>query len=153
MRTGSARVLEQSGFLGAVVVWVAIVLSAPGCSAERKRTRVPASPTYPDVRPCLRLMNVGERSVDSLTVMFPTAAVYFGDLAAGASTVYHSFPRGVYQYAAFGFSLDGHQQIQSVFDWLGAGPMAGEAFTYAIALVETRPGVLWIQLVEARRDL
>jgi hypothetical protein len=152
MRTALARLLGRFEVRAALFVWVAIVLGVAGGCAQRKGTGGPANPTYPDVRPCLRLLNVGERYVDSLTVMLPFATVYFGDLPAGASTVYRSFPRGIYRYAAFGFSLNGHRQIQPVADWTGERPMEGQAFTYEIALVEAHPGVPRIQMVEARRD-
>ena len=101
----------------------------------------------------LRVVNVGDRSVGNLVVLFPGERVTFGDLPGGGATPYHAAGKGVFRYAAYEFQIAGRQQNQPVTDWVGEQPMEGSAFTYSVELVEGRqPSTLVVRLVDVRRD-
>lgn len=123
---------------------------ASGCAGSSPQ---PASPTPTGTAaPSLRLVNSGSLSLSGLVVIFPDERVPFGDVAAGATTTYRSFNRGVYRYAAYQARLGDRTVTQPVIDWVGEEPMRGEAFTYTIEASEGPPYGVQIRLVSATRD-
>jgi hypothetical protein len=102
----------------------------------------------------LRVSNAGSRSIEGLVVMFPEERVEFGDLAAGVTTTYRPFSKGVFRYAAYQHRIEGSMVTQPVIDWVGERPMPGQAFTYVVEVVEdsTRRANIQIRLVSTTRD-
>ncbi len=96
----------------------------------------------------LRIVNSGNADIQALTVLFPgpsadalATRVRFGDISAGQMTGYQDVPGGVYQYAAYEYTLKGQTVTQPVTDWVGERPMPGRQFTYRIACdPQERPG-------------
>jgi hypothetical protein len=137
----------------AIVKAVAAILTgmvASGCAGSSPQ---PASPTpHGNAAPSLRLVNSGSLSLSGLVVIFPDERVQFGEVAAGTTTTYRSFSRGVYRYAAYQARLGDRIVTQPVIDWVGEEPMRGEAFTYTIEASEGPPFGVHIRLVSATRD-
>jgi hypothetical protein len=100
----------------------------------------------------LRIQNAGNLDVESLTVYFPGGEVAYGTVPAGVTTDYAEFPQGVYRYAAYRFSFEGHEWLQPVIDWVGETPMDGDTFTYSVELVPSQSARPVIRVVEVRRD-
>ncbi len=108
----------------------------------------------------LRIANTGSQDIVGLKVLFPGASadaeatrVDFGDLPAGKVSEYRSVPGGVYRYAAYEYSLNGHLVQQPVVDWVGEKPMDGSRFTYRTELDPTKPAGGQVQLIEVRVDV
>jgi hypothetical protein len=123
---------------------------ACGCAGSSPTSASP-SPTATGT-PRLRLVNSGSVSLSALVVIFPDERVEFGDVAAGATTTYRSFSRGVYRYAAYQARLGDRIVSQPVIDWVGEKPMNGDAFTYTIEAAEGPPWGVNIRLVATTRD-
>lgn len=106
------------------------------------------------------MVNSGSQDIVGLKVLFPGASadkeatrIDFGDVPAGKMTDYRSVPGGVYRYAAYEYSVDGHLVQQPVVDWVGEKPMDGARFTYRIVLdLNKLPGGQ-MQLIEVRVDV
>jgi curli biogenesis system outer membrane secretion channel CsgG len=89
----------------------------------------------------LRITNSSNADIVELVVLFPVPTwdseanrVEFGNISAGQTSEYQNVPSGVYRYAAYEYTLNGHVVRQPVIDWVGESPMAGKIFTYQIAL-------------------
>lgn len=87
----------------------------------------------------LRITNSSNADIMGLVVLFPgpnwdseASRVEFGNIAAGQTSEYREIPGGVYKYAAYEYTLNGHTVMQPVTDWVGESPMAGEKFMYQI---------------------
>jgi hypothetical protein len=115
-------------------------------------TRAERTPVAPSAGPQLRIVNAGATPVTELSVLFPQDDVAFGDVGPGAMTAYRPVPRGVYRYAAYRFTRDGAPIVQPVIDWVGEQAMAGEAFTYTIAITVDPSGRPAIALTSVSRD-
>lgn len=107
----------------------------------------------------LRIENAGTSDITSLRVLFPgptalaeAIPVEFGDVPAGKMTAYRSVPGGVYRYAAYEYTLNGHTVQQPVVDWVGETPMQGAMFTYRIMLDPSKVPGGQMQLIEVRTD-
>ncbi len=107
----------------------------------------------------LRIENAGTSDITGLKVLFPgptalaeAIPVEFGDVPAGKTTAYRSVPGGVYRYAAYEYTLNGHLVQQPVVDWVGETPMQGATFTYRIMLDPSKVPGGQMQLVEVRID-
>lgn len=88
----------------------------------------------------LRITNSSNADIMELVVLFPGPSwdsearrVAFGSIPEGQTTEYRDIPGGVYKYAAYEYTLNGHVVMQPVIDWVGESPMAGKKFTYQIA--------------------
>jgi hypothetical protein len=81
-------------------------------------------------------------------ILFPKDRIEFGDVPAGATTVYQDVPGGIYRYAAYEVVIEGQKYEQPVIDWVGESPMPGNAFTYVLdadpAAWETDGLVIWL---------
>jgi hypothetical protein len=117
--------------------WIGAVLLAGALTACASAD--PTTPT-PQVQQ-LRIHNVGDVDIMNLSVLFPGVTpesmathIDFGDVAAGATTVYVDVPGGVYRYSAYEYMLDGTTITQPVIDWVGESPLPGQQFTYEIRL-------------------
>jgi hypothetical protein len=120
-------------------VLLAAAVSVMGCAA-----------TSPSPTSRVRVANGGSAAIQQLTLLFPKDEIFFGDVAAGATTSYRDVPGGVCRYAAFRFAIGGTIVTQPVIDWVGEEPMDGNAFTYAIDADANRLPV--IRLVSVTRD-
>ena len=85
-------------------------------------------------------------------MIFPDERLAFGDVAAGATTTYQAFSKGVFRYAAYEQRVGTTTINQPVLDWVGEVPMSGEAFTYSIEAFEGLPWGMNIRLVSTTRD-
>ena len=129
--------------------------SHAACSASPPTTASPVA--IPSAQPApsfqtLRISNAGARSLEGLVVVFPDERVAFGDLAAGGTTPYRAFSKGVFRYAAYEHRVGATTISQPVTDWVGELPMPGQAFTYSIEAVDGPPRGLNIKLVSTTRD-
>ena len=117
----------------------------------------PATPTLP-IDQELRISNVGSEAIDNLTVVLPSndpfrpTRIAFGNVGVGEVTAYHSITSGVYRYAAYEYTREGHTIYQSVTDWVGEQPLPGKQFTYEISLDTTRVQGEQIQLIAVHTD-
>jgi hypothetical protein len=140
-----------------VVVACVTVVTLSGCDKNSRRVvppptvTLPISPT-PASTPSLRVSNVGSRDVGGLVVVFPDERIEFGDVAARSTTSYRQSSKGVFGYAAYQFRFEGRSYSQPVIDWVGAQPLSGDVFTYAIELVEGPPWGMNIRLVSTSRE-
>jgi hypothetical protein len=100
----------------------------------------------------LRLVYTGPSSIQSLTVIFPSDQIGFGDVSPGTTTTYRNVPNGVFRYGAWRFVVDGAVVNQPVIDWVGEQAMEGSAFTYTIELAPAPTGGRWITLKGVTRD-
>ena len=89
----------------------------------------------------LRVTNSSNIDITGLVVLFPgpswdseASPVEFGNIPAGQTSEYRDVPSGVYRWAAYEYTLNGHVVSQFVTDWVGENPMAGKKFTYQIVL-------------------
>jgi hypothetical protein len=137
-----------AGWFGVALLGAAVALGVIACSGSPTTASDVESPP----RSLLRMTNVGVRDVQGLSAMFPDERVEFGDVPAGATSTYRTVTRGVYPYAAYEFHVDAELRSQPVIDWVGERPMSGQAFTYAIEMVDDRPWGLNIRLVSTSRD-
>jgi hypothetical protein len=144
-------------YLGLVVLLVSLMGCLPpgfgGAGVPPTDTPAPA-PTDAAVStgPRLRIKNVGEQDIKGLVVMFPDQRIEFGDIPAGATSVYMDAPKGVYNYAAYEYLLNGEKILQPVIDWVGESPRPGSDFTYSLELRPESANMLSMQLIEATVD-
>ena len=89
----------------------------------------------------LRLVNTGSSSISDLVILFPKDRIDFGDLPAGVTSAYQSIPNGVYGYAAFQASVDGHAINQPVIDWVGEEPLMGATLPTRSKWFVARPDI------------
>ena len=132
---------------GRLIIWLILSLAATNACTSSAQSQQ------------LRIMNRGSEDIKGLSVLFPGATsdseairIPFGDLPAGTTSAYQTVPSGVYRYAAYEYMLDGRPISQAVVDWMGEGPMKGQAFTYEIELDLQQPPGGQIQLVEVSVD-
>jgi hypothetical protein len=85
-------------------------------------------------------------------VRFPEDRIEFGAIPAGETTEYQPVPNGVYPYAAFELTVNGEKIDMPVFDWVGAEPMLGEAFTYVLKLNPEAGRWEMLKVVEVKTD-
>ena len=118
-----------------LVLALVMITLLTACVAEKK------SETPAPLQQQLRVSNTGSADIHGLMVYFPglhpeaeATKLNFGDLAAGQTSAYLEAPTGVYAYAAYAYTLEGHEIIQPVTDWVGEAPIAGNKFTYQITL-------------------
>ena len=111
-----------------------------------------ATPSGPGETATLRVVNQGPHAIQGLALLFPQERVAFGDVAAGQTTPDRPVTRGVYRYAAFAYQVNGTERVQPVIDWVGESPMAGQAFTYTIAVADTSTSNLPVTIVSVVRD-
>ena len=135
-----------------VKVAAAMLAGAVVCGCAGSSPTPPSPTTTSPVTPTLRLVNSGSLSLSGLVVIFPDERVEFGEVAAGSTTTYRSFRRGVYRYAAYQTRLGDRIVNQPVIDWVGEEPMNGDAFTYTIEAAEGPPWGVNIRLVSTTRD-
>jgi hypothetical protein len=135
-----------SAWFGVALLGVVGALGVIACSGS------PTAASAVSRGPVLRLTNVGARDIQGLSVLFPDERVEFGDVPAGSTSTYRTVNKGVYQYAAYEFRVDAQQRRQPVIDWVGERPMSGQAFTYAIEMVDDQPGGVAIRLVSTNLD-
>lgn len=110
-----------------------IVISA--CAAETNTTIAPAELQQ------LRITNNSNVDIMGLVVLFPgstwdseASRVEFGNIPTGQTSKYQEVPSGVYRYAAYEYTLNGHVVTQFVIDWVSEKPMTGMKFTYQLLL-------------------
>ena len=127
---------------------IAYVLLAVALAAAVAVTGCAATSPSPTSR--LRVANRGSAAIQQLALLFQKDEIFFGEVAAGATTSYREVPGGVYRYAAFRFAIGGTTVTQPVIDWVGEEPMDGKAFTYAVDADANRLPV--IRLVSVTRD-
>ena len=101
-------------------------------------TQTPEAAAQPE-GPRLRITNTSGIDLDQVVVIFPDERITFGPLAAGATSDYQPVRHGVYGYAAYEVTFDGQTINQPVLDWMGATPLQGEAFTYAVTVDPEQP--------------
>lgn len=115
---------------------VLLLMFLPGaCTTEKNALALAA------LQQQLCVSNTRSADINGLMVYFPglhpeaeATKLNFGDLAAGQTSAYLEAPTGVYAYAAYAYTLEGHEIIQPVTDWVGEAPIAGNKFTYQITL-------------------
>ena len=100
----------------------------------------------------LRVTNAGTVPIQNLIVLFPEEKIEFGNIPPGGTTEFKRVAKGVYNYAAYSFDLDGINIGQPVIDWVGEKPLEGDAFTYVVDLDPNREQMLMLRLQEVRRD-
>jgi len=142
--------MNQQLDVAAVVTLVSCVVLA-GCAGPTPTSASPASASTVTM-PVLRLVNSGAVGVSGLIVIFPDERVEFGDVAAGATTTYRAFSKGVYRYAAYQAQHGDRVVTQPVVDWVGEVPVSGEAFTYTIEASEGPPWGVHVRLLAMTRD-
>jgi hypothetical protein len=116
-------------------------------------TEAPTEVTAPFASPRLRIKNAGEVDIHNLTVLFPESRITFGDIPAGSTSDYQPAPKGVYNYAAYEYSVNGETVMQPVIDWVGELPRPGLSYTYVLSLDPNRKNAPMIELVEIQADL
>jgi hypothetical protein len=121
-------------------------VSAPDRTAEPSPP--PETPVGQGQFPLLRVTNQSDFTLEDLVILFPQDRIEFGDVPAGATTVYQDVPGGIYRYAAYEVVIEGQKYEQPVIDWVGESPMPGNAFTYVLdadpAAWETDGLVIWL---------
>ncbi len=150
--------IKNHAFLGGAILkrcWYLVVSCALLLGACATPVVPPPTPPTATISQQLRVENVGSTPITGLVVLFPGSTaeaaarrVPFGDLAAGATSAYQDVPGGVYRYAAYEYRVAGRVVTQFVMDWMGEQPMAGQRFTYRIALDPQRVQGDQIQLIE-----
>ena len=124
-------------FLKSKQLMLAIMLLGfiSACSTQANAT------TTPTEFQKLRITNSSNVEIAELVILFPgptwdseASRVEFGTIPAGQTTNYVDVPSGVYRYAAYEYTLNGHTVRQPVIDWVGESPMAGKKFTYQLIL-------------------
>ena len=105
------------------------------CSTQANATTMPTEFQQ------LRITNSSDVDIAELVILFPgptwdseASRVEFGNIPAGQTTKYEDVPSGVYRYAAYEYTLNGHTVRQPVIDWVGESPMTGKNFTYQVML-------------------
>lgn len=98
--------------------------------------------------PRLRIKNDSDQEIKNLIVLLPDSRITFGTVAANATTEYQIAPKGVYNFAAYEYEIDGQVVTQRVRDWVGESPRAEESFTYVIAFDPSSPTMPAIELKE-----
>ena len=99
----------------------------------------------------LRITNAGSEPIKNLTLLFPDEEIFFGDVAAGATTGYVDVKNGVYGYAAYRYDFDGSEVTQPVIDWVGEEGKQGW-FTYTIDFDPTRAAMQRIMQQSVTQD-
>lgn len=143
--------MRSAPFISLLILVIA-VLSLVGCVSGFGGAGVPPVDTPVSQGPRLRIINAGERDIKGLVVLFPDERIEFGDIPAGAITVYMSAPSGVYNYAAYEYLQDGESVTQPVIDWVGETPRSGSDFTYTLVFRPQNPPMQRIELVAASVD-
>ncbi|HEY9087875.1 MAG TPA: hypothetical protein VIO36_06880 [Anaerolineaceae bacterium] len=141
-----------------LVVFVMILLASflAACQGSEPQSE-PTQAVVPTAKPGeagstrLRITNAGSAPIKNLTVLFPEEEIFFGDIAAGATTEYLPVKNGVYGYAAYRYELDGEQVTQPVIDWVGEEGKQG-SFTYTIDFDPTRAAMQRIMQQSVRQD-
>jgi len=96
----------------------------------------------------MRIENVGPSDLQDLTVRFPNGRVEFGDVPSGQISGYRFVFGGVYQYAAYEYTVDGEHVIQPVIDWFGQVQLLPGSYIYVLSWEpSTHP---WVELLEIR---
>ena len=96
----------------------------------------------------MRIENVGPSDLQDLTVRFPNGRVEFGDVPSGQISGYRFVFGGVYQYAAYEYTVDGEHVIQPVIDWFGQVQLLPGSYIYVLSWEpSTYP---WVELLEIR---
>jgi len=112
-----------------------------GCHVQRtkeydQRQTVTASSAICDAAgvaaPCVRVTNSSQHDIDELRLGFASESIQIGNLAANSTSAYQTASRGVYSYSAFGYVIDGEEQVQPVTDFVGEAPLKGGAFTFVL---------------------
>lgn len=130
---------------------LALVIALAGCAPASEPPQPETSPTpAQESSPSLRIINQGQNDLEGLVVIFPDSRIEFGDVPAGATTEYLPAPAGVYNYAAYEYTLDGQRVTQPVIDWVGESPRPGSRFTYVLDFDPARQQMLAVELVEVQ---
>ena len=116
----------------------------PTASATAPSTSEPAEA----IGPRLRIKNDSDQEIKNLIVLFPDSRISFGTVAANATTEYQIAPKGVYNFAAYEYEIDGQVVTQRVRDFVGESPRAEESFTYVIAFDPSSTTMPAIELKE-----
>jgi hypothetical protein len=124
------------------VILVLVVACQPGANVT------PTQPPTQAAGPRLRITNNSSETIQGLVVIFPDQRIEFGDVPGGATTQYMPAPKGVYNYAAYEYTLNGEKVTQPVIDWVGESAKTQGSFTYVLAFNPTQPNMLRIELVE-----
>lgn len=128
-----------------LVLLIMIVTALAACLPQAAGQ--PTSTPEP-VRTMLRIKNVGDQPIKNLSVIFPEQTIAFGDVAAGETTEYLLAEKGVYNYGAYSYEVNGEVVTQPVIDWMGETPKIGGDFTYEIRYTPDNPAVQAIELVQ-----
>lgn len=145
------RVLMIGFFLAGLLLAACTPAAAPPPPIQPSRTPTPAAAptTTPAIdQPRLRIKNAGATDIKNLIVIFPDSRITFGDVPAGATSEYQPAPKGVYNYAAYEYTLNGETVNQPVIDWVGESPRPGASYTYVLLLKEGAPEIQGIVLEE-----
>jgi hypothetical protein len=128
-----------------------------GCAAPT--TAPTQQPRATAVVPLLRVENRGAEDIVDLAVLFPgptptsqAVTVSFGTVVAGGVSPYQPVPSGVYRYSAYTYRLGDRTITQFVTDWIGETPLAGQRFTYAIALNSSKVQGDQVELLQVSVD-
>lgn len=145
----------MSGRISQLVILV-VLLGTAACAISAPATPSPTPQLFTEQH--LRVENVGQTTIEELTLLFPGANSYavtrlsFGNIASNQTTAYQPVPTGVYRYAAYEYILDGETVSHPVMDWLGEEPLAGTHFTYQISVDETRAKGYQVSLIAVLTD-
>jgi hypothetical protein len=142
-------------FILACILLACIVLAGCTPTAQGMVITAPVPATSTPVAanvPQLRIRNSGSADIHNLTVRFPNSRISFGDVPAGATTQYLPAPKGVYNFAAYEYEVNGKTVTQPVRDWMGESPRPGAAYTYTLALDSSQPGGPLINLIEVMAE-
>lgn len=137
-----------------ILILVAIsLLALAACQTAATPAPTPtAEPTQSSASVSrLRIINAGSEPIKNLTLLFPDEEIFFGDVAAGATTEYVDVNNGVYGYAAYRYELDGSEVTQPVIDWVGEEGKQGW-FTYTIDFDPTRAAMQRIMQQSVTQD-
>ena len=134
-----------------LLIFVFIGMQLASCAPANLTALPTASSTSEPAEatgPRLRIKNDSDQEIKNLIVLFPDSRISFGTVAANATTEYQIAPKGVYNFAAYEYEIDGQVVTQRVRDWVGESPRAEESFTYVIAFDPSSPTMPAIELKE-----
>jgi hypothetical protein len=144
--------MKHRGIFGLILVAVfALALAACQAAATPAPTQTAEATPGSAGASRLRITNAGSTPIKNLTLLFPDEEIFFGDVAAGATTAYVDVKNGVYGYAAYRYELDGSEVTQPVIDWVGEEGKQGW-FTYTIDFDPARAAMQRIMQQSVTQD-